>query len=151
MTEASKAILVNTVKEWAKFAADRDKFTTIAHEVADLARRCVFESVAFLKTQNIDAEAESPETMTIMKSQVHVEPVIEANFPNVKASVMMKCAGAARMIVINPNLTISAGGTPVGYEVLKKSIPASFEANAADFVRDAFLYIARTGGKEQAT
>ncbi|MCX6134048.1 MAG: hypothetical protein NTU47_09575 [Ignavibacteriales bacterium] len=150
MTEASKTILINTVKEWAKFAAERDKFSTMAHEVADLARRCVFESVAFLKAQNIDVEAESPETMTIMKVAVHVDPVIEANFPNIKASVAMKCAGASRMILINPNLTVSAGGTPVAYEALKKGIPASFEANAADFVRDAFLYIARTGGKEQA-
>jgi hypothetical protein len=149
MTEASKTILLNTVKEWAKFAAERDKFGTIAHEVADLARRCVFESIAFLKTQNIEVEAESPETMTIMKTPVHIDPVVEANFPNVKVSVMMKCAGASRMIVINPNLTISAGGTPVAYEALKKQIPATFEANAADFVRDAFLYIARTGGKEQ--
>ena len=151
MTEASKTILVNTVKEWAKFTAERDKFSSVAHEVADLARKCVFESVAFMKTQNIEAEAESPETITIMKSAVHVDPVIEANFPNVKASVMMKCSGASRQIVINPNLTVSAGGTPVAYEALKKGIPAAFEANAADFVRDAFLYIARTGGKEQAT
>ena len=151
MTEAAKTILVNTVKEWAKFAAERDKLSAIAHEVADLARKCVFESVAFLKTQNIEVEAESPETMTIMKMPVHLDPVIEANFPNVKVSVMMKCAGAARVIVINPNLTVSAGGTPVAYEALKKGIPAAFEANAADFVRDAFLYIARTGGKEPTT
>jgi hypothetical protein len=150
MTEASKTILVNTVKEWAKFTAERDKFSTVAHEVADLARHCVFESVTFLKTQNVEAEADSPETMKIMKMPVHVDPVVEANFPNVKVSVMMKCAGAQRMIVINPNLTISAGGTPVAYEALKKGIPASFESNAADFVRDAFQYIARTGGKEQA-
>jgi hypothetical protein len=149
MTEASKAILVNTVKEWAKFTAERDKFTAVSHEVADLARKCVFESVAFLKTRNIEAEAESPETMTIMKAAVHIDPVIEANFPNVKASVMMKCAGASRVIVINPNLTVSAGDTPVTYEALKKGNPAEFEANAAEFVRDAFLYIARTGAKEQ--
>jgi hypothetical protein len=109
MTEASKTILVNTVKEWAKFTAERDKFSTVAHEVADLARHCVFESVTFLKTQNVEAEADSPETMKIMKMPVHVDPVVEANFPNVKVSVMMKCAGAQRMIVINPNLTISAG------------------------------------------
>ena len=151
MTEASKLILVNTVKEWAKFATERDKFSTIAHDVADAARHCVFESIAFLKSQNIEAEAESPETMTIMKTPVHVDPFVEANFPNIKVSVMMKCAGASRVIVINPNMTVSAGGTPVAYDALKKGIPASFEANAADFVRDAFLYIARTGGKEQAS
>jgi len=89
--------------------------------------------------------------MKIMKIPVRVDPVIEANFPNIKASVMMKCAGAARAIIINPNMTISAGGSPVPYETLKKGLPPAFEANAADFVRDAFLFIARTGGKEQAT
>jgi hypothetical protein len=150
MNEASKDILVNTVKEWSKFTGDRDKFFLVASEVADLARRCVQESIAFMKTQGIDAEADSWETMKIMKIAVHVDPVIEANFPNIKASVMMKCAGAARAIIINPNMTISAGGSPVPYETLKKGIPPAFEANAADFIRDAFLFIARTGGKEQA-
>jgi hypothetical protein len=150
MTEASKTILVNTVKEWAKFAAERDNASAVAHYVAELARHCVFESIVFLKTQNIEVEAESPETMKIMNTPVHVDPVIEATFPTVKASVTMKCSGAARVIVINPNLTISVGGTPVAYEALKKGIPAAFEANAADFVRDAFLYVARRGGKEQA-
>ena len=148
MTDASKTILTNTIKEWNKFTGERDKFSAVAHDVADLARKSVFESVAFLKTQNIDTEAESAETMKIMKMPVQIEPIIEANFPNVKVSVVMKCAGAQRMIVINPNLSISAGGTVFQYEALKKAIPAAFEANAADFVRDAFLYIARTGGKE---
>ncbi len=149
MTEASKAILVNTLKEWTKFTGERDKFTSVAHDVAEIAKRCVFESLAFLKTQNVDVEADAIETMKIMKAPVHVEAVIEANFPNVKASVMMKCSGASRMIVINPNLTVSAGGTPVTFDSLKKAVPQAFEANAADFVRDSFLYIARTGGKEQ--
>ena len=148
MTEASKAILVNTIKEWGKFTAEREKYSAVAHDVADLAKRCTFESLAFLKTQNIEVEADSPETMKIMTFPVHIEPVIEANFPNVKVSVTMKCSGAARVIVINPNLSISAGGSVFQYEALKKAMPAGFEANAADFVRDAFLYIARTGGKE---
>ena len=151
MNEASKAILVNTVKEWSKFTADRDKYFLVASEVADMARRCVQESIVFLKAQNIEAEADSWESMKIMKIPVRIDPVIEANFPNIKASVMMKCAGAARAIIINPNLTISAGGSPVPYETLKKGIPPAFETNAADFVRDAFLFLARTGGKEQAT
>lgn len=149
MTEASKAILVNTLKEWTKFTGERDKFTTVAQDVADIAKKCVFDCITFLKTQNVDVEADTIETMKIMKAPVHVEAVIEANFPNVKASVMMKCSGSSRMIVINPNLTVSAGGTPVTYDSLKKVIPQAFEANAADFVRDSFLYIARTGGKEQ--
>lgn len=149
MTEASKAILTNTLKEWTKFTTERDKFTTVAHDVADIARRCVFDAIAFLKTQNVDVDADSPEAMKIMQAPVHVEAIIEANFPNVKASVQMKCSGAARMIVINPNFTISAGGTPVTFDALKKAVPQTFESNAADFVRDAFLYMARTGGKEQ--
>lgn len=151
MTDASKTILTNTIKEWAKFTGERDKFSSVAHDVADLARKSVYESVAFLKTQNIDVEAESAETMKIMKMPVLVEPIIEANFPSVKASVMMKCAGAQRMIVINPNFSISAGGTAFQFEALKKAIPAAFEANAADFVRDAFLFIARTGGGKEPT
>lgn len=149
MTEASKAILVNTLKEWAKFTADRDKLTAVAHDVAELAKKCVFESLTFLKTQYVDVEADTIETMKIMKMPVHIEAVVEAAFPNVKASVVMKCSGSARNIIINPNLTISAGGTPVTYDSLKKAVPQSFEANAVDFVRDSFLYIARTGGKEQ--
>lgn len=151
MNEASKTILANTIKEWSKFTADREKFTTVTHEVAELARRCIQESIAFLKTQNVDAEADSVESLKIMKVPVHIDPVIEANFPNVKASVMMKCAGASRAIVINPNLTVSAGGSPIPYETLKKGIPPAFETNAADFVRDSFLFIARTGGKEQSS
>jgi len=150
MTEASKAILVNTLKEWTKFTGERDKFTAVAHDVAELAKKCVFDSLLFLKSQNVDVEADAIETMKIMKEPIHVDPVIEANFPNVKASVMMKCSGASRMIVINPNLTISAGGTPVTFDALKKAVPQAFEANAADFVRDAFLYIARASGKEQS-
>jgi hypothetical protein len=150
MVEASKKILVETVKEWAKFTADREKFTAIAHDVAEITRKCVQESIAFLKTQNIEAEADSLEALSILHVAVHIEPVIEATFPHVKASVAMKCGGASRAIVINPNSTISAGGNPFAYDLLKKGIPPAFEANAADFVRDAFLNVARTGGKEQA-
>ena len=149
MTDAAKNILLNTLKEWNKFVADRDKFTAAATDVANLARHCTFESVAFLKTQNIDVEADAPETMKIMSFPIHIDPVIEANFPNVKVSVLMKCSGASRMIIINQNLSISAGGTVFTLDALKKAVPAAFEANSADFVRDAFLFIARTGGKEQ--
>ena len=37
----------------------------------------------------------------------------------------------------------------VTFDELKKGIPAAFATNAADFVRDSFLYVARTGGKEE--
>jgi hypothetical protein len=148
MTDASKTILMNTVKEWTKFTADREKFTAIAEEVATITRKCVQESLAFLKTQNIAVEAETPDGLKLLNAPVQITPVVDATFPNVKVSVVMKCGGATRTIVINPNMTISAGGTPITYDLLKKGIPPAFEANAAEFVRDAFLNVARTGEKE---
>jgi hypothetical protein len=149
MNEASKNILLNTIKEWAKFTTDREKFTAVAQEVAVLARKCVHDSLVFLKAQNVDVECDTAESLKVLGVEVQVDPVVEANFPNVKSSVVMKCGGATRAIVINPNLTISAGGTPFAHDQLKKGIPPGFETNAADFVRDAFLNVARTGGKEQ--
>ena len=148
MNEATKTILMNTVKEWAKFAADRDKLTVVAEEIAAITRKCVQDSLAFLKSQNIDVECETTDDTKILKVPVHVTAVVDAVFPNVKPSVVLKCGGATRTIVINPNLTISAGGQAITYDQLKKGIPPAFETNAADFVRDAFLNIARTGGKE---
>ncbi|HXG38525.1 MAG TPA: hypothetical protein VNL36_07130 [Bacteroidota bacterium] len=148
MTDAAKTILTNTVKEWAKFTADREKLATVAHEIAAITRKCVHESLQFLKTQNIDVECDAPENLKMLGVPVVIDPVVDATFPNVKVSVVMKCGGATRTIVINPNLTISAGGQPVTYDQLKKAIPPAFESNAADFVRDAFLNVARTGGKE---
>ena len=106
MTDASRTILLNTLKEWNKFVADRDKLTAAAKDIAELARRCTFESVAFLKTQGIDVDAGSPATMKIMSFPIHIEPVIETSFPNVKATVSMKCSGASRVIIINPNFSI---------------------------------------------
>jgi hypothetical protein len=151
MVEATKVILMNTVKEWAKFTADREKFTTIANEVAAITRKCVQDCLAFLKTQNIAAAADSPDGLKLLNVPVQITPVVDATFPNVKVSVVMKCGGATRTIVINPNLTISAGGTPITYDLLKKGIPPAFEANAAEFVRDAFLNVARTAEKESGT
>ncbi len=46
-------------------------------------------------------------------------------------------------------MSISAGGTVLTFDQLKKGIPESFYANAADFVRDSFLFVARSGGKEE--
>ncbi|MCI0705954.1 MAG: hypothetical protein L0Y80_00530 [Ignavibacteriae bacterium] len=148
MNEATKAILMNTVKEWAKFTGDRDKFAVIAEEIAAITRKCVQDSLVFFKLQNIDVEADSPDTMKILKVPVQISAVIDATFPNVKTSVLMKCGGATRSIIINPNMTISAGGQAITYDQLKKGIPPAFETNSADFVRDAFLNVARTGGKE---
>ena len=150
MVEATKVILMNTVKEWAKFTTDREKFGGVATEISAITKKCVQECLAVLKTQNIDVECDDIENLKILKVPLHVDPVVDATFPNVKVSVQLKCAGANRTIVINPNLTISAGGQMITYDQLKKGIPPAFESNAADFVRDSFLYVARTGGKEPA-
>ncbi len=149
MNEASKALLTNAVKEWNKFAAERDKMRTIAMEVAAIAQRVVLESVSFLKAQNIDVHADGPTAMKIMGHPVVIEPLVEANFPTVKTRVNMTCSGATRSIIINPNLSISAGGNPFMYDQFKKGIPESFVTNAAEFVSDSFLFIARNQGQEQ--
>jgi hypothetical protein len=149
ISESMKLILSTTIKEWAKFSAEKDKLTLAANELAEVTKRVVLDCLLFLKTNNIDIQCESVEAMKIFNATVHVDPVIDATFPNVKASVVLKCAGSTRAILINPNMTISAGGTVVTFDQLKKGIPEAFLTNAADFVRDSFLYVARTGGKEE--
>ncbi len=151
ISDATKALLVNTVKEWNKFTAEQAKFTQVANEIAVITRKVILEQLQFLKTQNLEVQAESVESMKALGVPILVQPVIEATFPNVKASVLLKCAGAARMIVINPNLSISAGGNPITFEQLQRIVPESYAANAAEFVRDAYLNVARTGGKENPT
>ena len=143
MNEASKAMLLNTVKEWMKFVNEREKMRGIATEVAVVAQKIVFESLNFLKAQNVDVECQDVKSMKIMGHPVVVEPAIEATFPNVKTKVNMTCSGATRAIVINPNGSISAGGNPFMFDQLKKAIPDTFTTNAAEFVSDAFLFIAR--------
>lgn len=149
MNDASKNVLLNTIKEWTKFTGDREKFTTIASEVAVLTAKCLQESLVIFKSQNVEVECESPDALKLLGVPLTINPVIDAVFPNIKVSVVLKCGGATRSVLINPNLTISAGGTVVTYDQLKKGIPVAFEMNAAEFVRDAFLNVARTGGKEQ--
>jgi hypothetical protein len=149
LSEASKTVLTNTLKEWAKFTAEREKLTVIVNELTMITRKVVQECLAFMKAQNIDVQCDSPDAMKIMNIALHIDPVVDAVFPNVKASVLLKCSGSTRAIVVNPNMTISAGGTVMQLEALKKGIPDPFVVNAADFVRDSFLFIARTGGKEE--
>jgi hypothetical protein len=148
MNDASKNLLLATVKEWAKFTAERDKFTAIANDLAALTRKVVQESLAILKAQNVDVECASLDDLKILHVPVEITPVVDATFPNVKSSVSMKCGGAQRNILINPNLTIGAGGAAFPFEQFKRGIPDVFYHNAAEFVRDAFLNVARTGGKE---
>lgn len=148
ISEATRTILINTVKEWNKFTAEQDKLTQVAISLAIITRKVIQEQLQFLKTQNLDVEAENVDSMKVFSVPVVVQPVIEATFPNVKANVLLKCAGAARMIVINSNLSISAGGNPITFDQLQRMVPESYAANAADFVRDAYLNVARGGGKE---
>jgi len=151
ITESTKAILAGTVKEWNKFKTEQIKLSLVANDIAAIAARIILEQLQFLKAQGIEVQCDNVESMKVLNVPIQVQPVIEAVFPNSKGSVLLKCAGAARMIVINPNLSISAGGNPITYEQLQRAVPDSFAANAAEFVRDAFLNVARTGGKESAT
>ncbi|MBI3004922.1 MAG: hypothetical protein HYY49_05840 [Ignavibacteriales bacterium] len=148
MNAGSKTILDNTVKEWAKFAGDRDKMGAVANELATITRKVMQDCLAYLKTQNVEVECDSPDSLKILGGVVHADPVIEAAFPNVKASVVLKCGQATRAILINPNLTISAGGVALTLDQLRKAIPDPFANNAADFLRDAFLFVARSGKDE---
>ncbi len=143
MNEASKTLLMNAVKEWTKFVNERERMRGIATEVSVVAQRIVLESLTFLKAQNVDVECQDVKSMKILGQPVVIEPVIEAVFPNVKTKVNMTCSGATRAIVINSNTSISAGGNPFMFDQLKKAIPDTFITNAAEFVSDAFLFIAR--------
>ena len=143
MNEASKTLLLNSVKEWTKFVNERERMRSIATELAAVTQRIVLETVSFLKTQNIDVQCDNVSAMKMMGHPIVIEPVIDAVYPNVKAKVNLTCSGATRSIVINPNGSISAGGNPFMFEQLKKAIPDSFTTNAAEFVSDAFLFVAR--------
>jgi hypothetical protein len=149
LTDASKTILMNTLKEWSKFLTERERLTLMANEIAVITRKIVQECLVFLKSQNLDVQCDSHDDMKIMGIQVQIDPLVEGNYPVNRASVLMKCAGSNRSIVINQNLSISAGGMVITYEQFKKAMPMSFTTNAAEFVSDSFLYVARTGGKEE--
>jgi len=149
LPDSTKMVLSSTVKEWAKFAGERDKLTQVSAELSALTRKVIQECLVFMKTQNIDIECDTPDRLKMLGVEVFVNPLVEATFPNVKASVVLKCGGATRAIVINPNMTVSAGGIAIQLEQLRKGIPDPFVANAAEFVRDSFLNVARTGGKTE--
>lgn len=149
LTESMKIILTSAIRDWTKFAVERERLTLAANELTGITRKVVHDCILFLKTNNIDVQCDNVEDMKILGVSVHIDPVIDATFPNVKASVVLKCSGSTRSILINSNMTVSAGGNVVTFDELKKAIPAAFATNAADFVKDSFLYIARTGGKEE--
>ena len=146
MAQAAREILQATITEWMKFAAERDKMRKIANDVAMVTRTIIKDHLTFFKTKQIDVECENSEDLKVLGTKISVDPIVEETFPTVKASVALKCGGASRFIIINVNATISAGGPPFMFEELKKGVPETFINNAAEFVRDAFLNVARTGG-----
>jgi hypothetical protein len=147
ISDLTKKLLSGTVMEWSKFTQERDKMATVTGELGVAARRVIQESLQYLKAQNIDTMCETPDELKVLGAEIQVIPTVETSYPNIKASVILKCGGATRAIIVNPNLTISAGGAPFTYDMFKKAIPDVFTSNAAEFVRDAFLYVARTGVK----
>lgn len=151
MNEAAKNLLGTTVREWNKFIAEKDKMEKASHQVAEIVTRVILEHLAFLKTQHVDANADSPGTMALMGSPVQVVPDIEATYPNVKTMIHLKCAGATRSIIVNPNLTVSAGGVPFTLDQLSKAVPDQFAVNAAEFIRDAFLNAAKAATAKEHT
>jgi len=96
------------VKEWNKYKTEQIKLSLVANDIAAITSKVILEQLQFLKAQNIEVQCDSVDTMGVLSVPIVVQPVIEAVFPNSKASVLLKCAGAARMIIINPNLSISA-------------------------------------------
>jgi hypothetical protein len=150
ISETTKAILAGTVKEWNKYKTEQIKLSLVANDIAAITSKVILEQLQFLKAQNIEVQCDTVDTMGVLNVPIVVQPIIEAVFPTSKASVLLKCSGAARMIIINPNLSISAGGTPITYEQLQRMVPESYASNAAEFVRDAFLNVARAGGKESS-
>ncbi len=149
MAQAAKEILLSTITEWSKFATERDKMRKIANDVAMVTRTIIKDDLAVFKSKQIDVECDNSEDLKVLGVKISVDPVVEETFPTVKASVALKCGGASRYILINPNTSISAGGPPFMFEELKRGVPETFLTNAAEFVRDAFLNVARTGGVEK--
>ena len=149
MAQAAKEILLSTITEWSKFATERDKMRKIANDVAMVTRTIIKDDLAVFKSKQIDVVCENSEDLKVLGVIINVDPVVEETFPTVKASVALKCGGASRYILINPNTSISAGGPPFMFEELKRGVPETFLTNAAEFVRDAFLNVARTGGVEK--
>jgi hypothetical protein len=145
MAQAAKEILLSTITEWTKFATERDKMKKIASDVAMITRTIIKDHLGVFKSKQIDVECENSEDLKVLGTPIEVEPIIEETYPTVKARVALRCGGASRFILINPNTSISAGGPPFMFEELKRGVPDIFVTNAAEFVRDGFLNVARTG------
>ena len=145
MAQAAKEILFSTITEWSKFATERDKMRKIASDVVMVTRTIIKDHLSVFKAKQIDVECENSEDLKVLGVPIEVEPIIEETYPTVKARVALRCGGASRFILINPNTSISAGGPPFMFDELKRGVPDSFVVNAAEFVLDGFLNVARTG------
>ena len=143
MYESAKNLLATTVRDWNKFIAEREKMEKASRQVAEVTTTVIMELLAFLKAQHIDANSDSADAMTLMGSPVQVVPEVEASYPIVKTMIHLRCAAAARSIVVNPNMTVSAGGVAIPLDQLSKAVPVQFTANAAQFLQDAFLGAAK--------
>jgi hypothetical protein len=146
MAQAAREILQSTIVEWTKFAAERDKMRKRAADVVMVTRMIIKDHLSVFKAKQIEVECDNSENLKVLGIPIEVDPIIEETYPTVKARVSLKCGGAQRFILINPNASISAGGPPFMFEELKRNVPDSFIVNAAEFVRDGFLNVARTGG-----
>lgn len=149
MNDAARAVLSTLIKSWSRYAAEKAKLETTSQEVAALAAKTIQEALAFLKEQHLDIECASPSTMSIMKIPVEVIPLVEGQFPNLKSTVILKCGEAHRSILIDLNLNVNAGGASFPFDHFKRGIPDNFIMNSVEFVKDAFLYVARIGGRPQ--
>jgi hypothetical protein len=149
MNESARQLLADLVKDWNKFMGEKTKLSQFAEDIAEITRKVILDHLTYLKKQSVDVECETTASMKILGMAIAVDPVIDATYPNVKGSVVLKCGAATRAIVINPNFSISAGGNLFRIDELLKGMPDAFALNAAEFVRDGFLNVARTGGKSQ--
>lgn len=143
MHETARNVLAHTLRDWAKFIAEKEKMEKAAHQVAEVAIHVILELLKFLKTHHVDTNAESADTMAMMGSPVRVVAEVDATYPAIKTLVRLTCADATRSIVVHPNLTVSAGGAPFPVDLLSKGVPQQFVVNAAEFLRDAFPSAAR--------
>ncbi len=81
-----------------KFAVERERLTIATNELTAITRRVVQECLLFMKAQNLEIQCENPDAMKIMGVDMQIDPVVDAVFPNVKASVLLKCSGSTRSI-----------------------------------------------------
>jgi hypothetical protein len=145
MNEATKVLLGNAVRDWNKFLAERDRLTYVTREVASFAGKVLLEQLQYLKSLNVAVEAEDFSSLKLMGVPVYLTPSLEAVFPDVKASVVLRCGTVERSLTLSGSSAITLGTSTYTLDQIRKAIPESFMANIAEFVHDAFLDIVRGG------